>query len=231
MRRVVTLSRSSVGRKALMAVSGILLIGFVVLHMLGNLKAFEAVGPEGIHPLDAYARFLREAGYPLLPEYGALWIVRVVLLLAVGVHILAAYQLWRQSRAARDLGYRKEVSQVFSYASRTMRWGGVIILLFVVYHILHFTTGSAHPSFEYGQVYRNLVIGFQSAPVTLVYLAAVGALSLHVYHGLWSAFATLGVENPRIDRLRRPLAGGVAVALFAGYAVVPVAVLAGLITL
>jgi succinate dehydrogenase / fumarate reductase, cytochrome b subunit len=231
MRRVVTLYRSSVGKKALMAVSGILLILFVIGHMLGNLKAFQSTGPSGVHPLDEYGVFLRGLGYPIVPEYGVLWVARIVLLLAVGAHIVAAVQLWRQSRAARETGYRKEISQVFSYASRTMRWGGVIVLLFVIYHILHFTTGDVHPQFEYGSVYANLVIGFQQLPVALFYLVAVGALSLHLYHGLWSAFATLGVENLRVQRLRRPLAAAVAVGLFVGYAVVPVAVMAGILTL
>lgn len=225
MRRVMTLYRSSVGKKVLMALSGLILVGYVILHMLGNLKAFQ-----GQEALDAYGAFLREVGYPLLPEYGMLWIVRIVLLAAVGVHIVAAVQLWAQSRRARSHGYRKEESMVFSYASRTMRWGGVIILAFVVYHLLHLTTGHAHPDFEYGSVYDNLVIGFQSPLVTGVYLVAVGALSLHLYHGLWSVFATVGVQNRRVDRIRRPLALVVSVALFVGYAVVPLAVLAGILT-
>ncbi len=231
MRRVLTLYRSTVGKKVLMAVSGILLIGFVVGHMLGNLKAFQPMGEAGVHPLDQYGDFLRTFGYPILPEYGLLWAARIALLLAVGIHIVAAVQLWQRSRQARETRYRKETSQVFSYASRTMRWGGVIIVLFVVYHILHFTTGNVHPDFEYGSVYANLVVGFQSVPIALFYLVAVGALALHIYHGLWSVFSTLGVENPRVQRVRRPLAAAVAVGLFVGYAVVPVAVLAGILTL
>lgn len=225
MRRVMTLYRSSVGKKVMMAVSGIILFGFVVLHMLGNLKAFE--GPESF---DAYALFLREVGYPLLPRYGALWGFRIALLAAVGIHIVAAVQLWQQSRSARTTGYRKEESMVFSYASRTMRWGGVIIAAFVVYHLLHMTTGHAHPDFEYGSVYDNLVRGFQSPLVAGFYLGAVGALCLHLYHGLWSMFSTLGVQNARIERLRRPLAGVFSVGLFVGYALVPLAVLAGVLS-
>ena len=227
MSRVVRLYRSSVGKKSLMAVSGILLVGFVFGHMAGNLKAFESVGASGVHPLDEYAQFLREVGYPLVPEYGLLWGVRIALLVAVGVHIVAAFQLWRQSRAARSSRYRKSDSQVFSYASRTMRWGGVIVLLFVVYHLLHFTTGDVHPDFEYGSVYQNLVVGFQSVPVALFYIVAVGALSLHLYHGIWSVFSTLGVQNPRVERVRRPLAAGLALILFVGYVSVPIAVLVG----
>lgn len=226
MRKALTLYRSSIGKKALMAVSGLLLAGFVVAHMLGNLKMFQ-----GAEAMDAYAVFLRELGYPVLPEYGLLWIARLALLGAVGIHAVAAFQLWQQSRKARPTGYRKEDSQVFSYASRTMRWGGVIVLLFVVYHILHFTTGTVHPDFEYGMVYANVVVGFQNPLVAGFYLVAVGALALHLYHGIWSVFATLGVQNPKVERLRRPLAAGIALFLFVGYATVPVGVVAGVLTL
>ncbi|TVP74551.1 MAG: succinate dehydrogenase [Gemmatimonadales bacterium] len=226
MRRVLSLFDSTVGKKAVMAVSGLILFGFVFAHMAGNLKAFE-----GQESFDAYAQFLRDLGYPALPEYGVLWIARIVLLLAVAVHIIAAIQLWSRSRKARGSRYRKSDSQVFSYASRTMRWGGVIVALFVVYHLLHLTTGTVHPDFEYGSVYANLVVAFQSVPVVLFYVVAVGALSLHLYHGLWSVFSTLGVQNPKIDRIRRPLAGGVAFVLFAGYVAVPLGVLSGIISL
>ncbi len=226
MHRLTRLHASSVGKKIWMALSGVLLFGFVLGHMLGNLKAFQ-----GREALDGYAVFLRELGYPVLPEYGFLWIARIGLLLIVAVHILSAWQLWSQSRSARTVGYRKLDSQVFSYASRTMRWGGVLVLVFVVYHLLHMTTGTAHPDFEYGSVYDNLVIGFRSLPVVAFYLAAVGALSLHLYHGLWSAFATVGIENPRIERVRRPLAAAIAWGMFLGYAVVPLAVLIRIIDL
>jgi succinate dehydrogenase / fumarate reductase, cytochrome b subunit len=226
MRKVMTPFRSSVGKKALMGISGILLAGFVLAHMLGNLKMFQ--GPEA---MDGYALFLREVGYPILPEYGALWVARLALLAALGVHAVAAFQLWSGSRAARGTEYRKEDSQVFSYASRTMRWGGVILLLFVAYHLLHFTTGHAHPDFDYGSVYANVVIGFQSPLVAGVYLVAVGALAFHLYHGLWSVFATLGNQNPRLDRIRRPLASVLSIGLFIGYVTVPVAVVLGILTL
>ncbi len=226
MRKVMTLYRSSVGKKALMGLSGILLAGFVLAHMLGNLKMFQ-----GAAAMDGYAQYLREIGYPILPEYGALWIARLALLAALGVHAVAAFQLWSGSRAARGTGYRKEDSQVFSYASRTMRWGGVILLLFVVYHLLHFTTGHAHPDFAYGSVYANVVVGFQSPLVVGFYLLAVGALAFHLYHGIWSAFATLGNQNPRLDRMRRPLASAISIGLFVGYVTVPVAVVLGILTL
>ncbi len=226
MRRVTTLYSSSVGKKIAMALSGIILFGFVLMHMLGNLKAFE-----GREAMNSYAEFLRVVGTPIVPEYGVLWLVRIALLAAVGVHALSAFQLWRQSRSARTHRYLKSRSQVFSYASRTMRWGGVIVLAFIVYHLLHMTTGTVHPDFEYGSVYDNLVIGFQSAPVTAFYLVAVGALSIHLYHGLWSVFSTLGNENVRVNRIRRPAAAAIAIGMFLGYAVVPLAVVLGILTL
>jgi succinate dehydrogenase / fumarate reductase, cytochrome b subunit len=225
MRQVLTLYRTSVGKKALMAVSGILLAGFVVGHMVGNLKMFQ-----GAEAMDGYGEFLRQVGYPILPAYALLWVARLGLLAAVAVHAVAAFQLWQQSRSARSQPYRKNDSQVFSYASRTMRWGGVIVLLFIVYHVLHLTTGSVHPDFEYGSVYANVIAGFQSVPVALFYIVAVGALSLHLYHGLWSVFTTLGTQNPKVDRFRRPFAAVLSIALFVGYAAVPVAVLAGFLT-
>jgi succinate dehydrogenase / fumarate reductase, cytochrome b subunit len=226
MERVTTLYGSSVGKKFAMALSGVVLFGFVLVHMLGNLKVFQ-----GREAIDGYADFLREVGYPIAPHMSVLWVTRLVLLAAVGLHVFSAFQLWQRSRQARARGYEKEKSQVISYASRTMRWGGVIILTFVVYHLLHMTTGSAHPDFEYGSVYDNLVIGFQSPIVVGVYLVAVGALSLHLYHGLWSAFTSIGVQNPRVNRVKRPLAAVLSVGMFVGYAIVPLSVLVGFLTL
>jgi len=225
MQRVATLYRSSVGKKALMAVSGLLLFGFVLSHMAGNLKALQ-----GAEAFNAYAVFLRQLGYPAFPEYGVLWLVRVVLLAAVAVHAVAAFQLWSSARTARAGGYGKERNLSFSYASRTMRWGGVIVLLFLVYHILHFTTGQAHPDFVYGDVYHNFVVGFRNPMVLLVYLVAQAALCLHLYHGLWSATQTLGVNHPRYNRYRRPVAVGFALVVFVGFIIPPVAVSLGIIS-
>jgi len=208
-----------------MAASGIVLILFVVGHMAGNLKAFQ-----GADAFNHYAEALREFGEPFLPRMGALWIVRLGLLAAVGLHIWAAWSLTRMSRAARSLKYRTEESLVFSYASRTMRWGGVLLLAFVVYHILHFTTGHAHRDFVSGDPYRNLVVGFQSPLVSGAYVVSMAALGLHLYHGVWSTFQTLGLNHPRWNAYRRPLAAAVALLLFVGFVTVPVAVLIGAIT-
>ena len=225
MQKVATLYRSSVGKKVLMALSGVVLFGFIVLHMVGNLKVL--LGPEEI---DAYGRFLREVGYPAVPHKTILWTVRIALLVAVTVHIVAAFQTWAQSRNARAVGYRKNEDLSFSYASRTMRWGGVIILLFIVYHLLHFTTGTLHPDFIEGGIYHNFVAGFQSPIVLLVYLVAQAALCLHLYHGLWSMTQTLGANHPKYNRLRRPAAATAALAVFLGFVIPPVIVWMGLIS-
>jgi succinate dehydrogenase / fumarate reductase cytochrome b subunit len=223
--RVASLYRSSVGKKLLMAASGVILFGFIVLHMLGNLKIFG-----GAESLDGYARFLREVGYPAIPHQSALWATRILLLVALVVHAVAAFQTWAMSRNARPLGYRRNDDLSFSYASRTMRWGGVIILLFVVYHLLHFTTGQAHPDFVHGGVYHNFVVAFQNPVVLVAYLIAQAALCLHLYHGLWSATQTLGANHPKYNRLRRPAAGLVALAIFIGFVVPPVLVTVGVIS-
>jgi succinate dehydrogenase / fumarate reductase, cytochrome b subunit len=225
MQRVASLYRSSVGKKILMAVTGIVLFGFIVLHMVGNLKVL--LGPQ---ELDEYAEFLRTVGYPAVPHQTILWGVRIVLLLAVLLHITAAFQTWAQSRNARDVGYRKNDDLSFSYASRTMRWGGVIILLFVVYHLLHFTTGTLHPDFVEGGVYHNFVVAFQSPLVLLVYVVAQAALGLHLYHGLWSATQTLGANHPKYNPMRRPAAAIVALGIFVGFVAPPILVLLGVIS-
>jgi len=226
MRRVISLYRTSVGKKFYMAISGAILIGFLVAHMIGNLKVFM-----GADAFNHYAEFLREVGYPLLPHMAGLWIFRVVLLLCVGLHMLSALQVYFQSRSARGGKYAKEESLLFSYASRTMRWGGVIIAAFVIYHLLHFTVGSAHPEFVQGDAYRNVVIGFQNPLVSGFYVLALVMVTFHVYHGLWSAFQTVGANHPKYNPLRRPLALVLALFLLIGFLTVPVGVMSGSLTL
>lgn len=224
MRRIFGLYDSSVGKKVAMAVTGAVLVLFVIGHMLGNLKAF--LGPT---EFNAYAEGLREFGHPFLPRMGALWIARGLLLISVVVHMLAAWQTSRQSWAAREVEYRKRARLGFSYASRTMRWGGVIIAAFVVYHILHFTTGQAHHDFIPGDAYHNLVTGFQNPLVVLAYVVALTALVFHLYHGIWSAFQTLGANHPRYNPLRRPLAVILALLVYVGFLAVPLAVVVGIL--
>jgi len=224
MRRVVHFYRSTVGKKVAMAASGAVLFLWIIGHMLGNLKTFQ--GPEHINE---YAEGLRTVGGPFFGPGQLLWLIRLVIIACVAIHILAALQLWVLSRRARPVGYHTPPHLELSYASRTLRWGGVIIVLYVVYHLMHFTVGNVHPDFRPGDVYHNLVVGFQSWPVAAVYIVATGALGFHLYHGVWSALQTLGLNHARYNRYRRAVAAVVAVAVFAGFVSVPVAVLAGVL--
>ena len=224
MRRIAGLYGSSVGKKIAMAGTGAALLAFLVAHMLGNLKVFQ--GPAAF---DTYAEHLRTLGEPVLARGQALWITRIALLAAVLVHVVAATQLTLQSRRARVAGYRRFDDQSMSYASRTMRWGGILLALFVVYHLLHLTTGTVHPSFDAASPFRNVVAGFRSPAVSAVYCVTMSILALHVYHGVWSATQTLGLSDPRVIRWRRPFAAALALAIGLGFVAVPAAVLGGVV--
>jgi succinate dehydrogenase / fumarate reductase cytochrome b subunit len=224
---MLTLWSTSVGKKAVMAVTGIVLVGFVIAHMLGNLKVFA-----GEEKFNAYAIWLREIGSPALGHEQFLWLGRLVLVAAAVFHIVAAAQLTRQSYAARPERYRRRQAIESTYASRTMRWSGVIVLLFVIYHLLHFTFGKvgyAPGQYRPLSVYRNVVIGFQVWYVSAFYIAAMVALGLHMYHGVWSMFQTLGINNGRTDRFYRGLAIASSLAVVLGNTLIPLAVLAGVV--
>ncbi|WP_256510633.1 succinate dehydrogenase cytochrome b subunit [Crossiella sp. SN42] len=218
---------SSVLLKAVMAVTGLLLFGFVVAHMLGNLKIFF-----GAESFDSYARFLRTVGEPLLPERGLLWIMRIGLLVAVFAHIIAATVLARRARKARPVRYHHRPKVQGSYAARTMRWGGVIIALFVVYHLMDLTLLWANPNGVHGQAYNNVTADFtlERWPVVLVYTVAVLTLGFHLRHGVWSALRSLGRGRARTEARLKVLALVVAVLVCAGYLSVPFAVLTGLVS-
>ncbi|MEM1179827.1 MAG: succinate dehydrogenase cytochrome b subunit [Acidobacteriota bacterium] len=221
---ILDLYRSPMAKKVVMAVTGLMLFGFVLAHMVGNLKIYQ-----GAEKLDAYAVGLRELGAPVLGYGEALWLMRGGLVAAVVLHILSAYQLTMVNRRARASAYKKTRHRESTYASRTMRWGGVIIVLFVVYHLLHFTTGHAHPEFEHGKVFNNVVLGFQNPLSASFYILANLALGLHLFHGLWSMFQTLGWNGPRFNPARKAFAVAFAL-LIAGINIsFPVAVLAGVV--
>ncbi len=216
-------SRTSIGKKVAMAASGVILVGFVVAHMVGNLKFFFGE----IH-FDEYAHFLRTVGEPVIPYHYLLWGLRAVLLAAVGVHIWAAYSTTVQSRKARPIPYAHTDNIQASYASRTMRWGGVILLLFIIFHILDMTVGTTHVgSFQSGRVYDNAVSGFQNPLVTISYTLAMGALCLHLYHGVWSMFQTIGRNNHRLTGKLRSLSAALAVITCIGFLSMPYAILFG----
>ena len=230
------LYRSAVGKKAVMAVTGIILFGFVLIHMIGNLHLYEgahAVVHDGVKEsvpyINEYGTFLRQVGAPAIPPHVALWVARLVLLTAVLLHMWAAWQLTLMNRQARPQRYVERQIVHTSYASRTMRWGGVIILLFVIYHLLHFTTGTVHPSFVEGDVYHNMVTGFRVWYVSLFYIVAQVALGLHLYHGLWSLFQSLGWSHPRFNLWRNGFAHAFAWIITLGNISFPLAVLTGLV--
>ncbi len=218
MNRVLALWRTSVGKKAVMAVTGLVMVAYLITHVLANLLVFQ--GPDKIN---TYSRFLHGTG-------GALWAARLVLFAAVVPHIVAAVQLASRQRSARPVGYaggrRPQVSTV---ASRTIRWGGVLILIFLVYHILHFTIGTVHPSFAEGDPYHNVVAGFGNPLVVAFYEIALVAVGLHLYHGIWSSGRSMGVSQASPYPLRRQLALALSVIVWAGFTIIPLAAYAGII--
>jgi succinate dehydrogenase / fumarate reductase cytochrome b subunit len=220
--RAAHLYHSVVGKKVIMAVTGLLLFGFIFVHMIGNLQAFSPVGPGGVHPMDAYAKLLK-AKPPLI------WAARLVLLSAAFLHVLMAVQLWLMQRAARPSAYVKKASVAATYASRTMYWSGPIVGFYLVYHLLHFTVGSVHPQFVDGEVQRNLVTGFQNQAVSFFYLVANVLLATHLYHGVWSLFQTLGAAHPRYTPIIKGAAKAFAFLVGAGFCSVPLGVLTGVI--
>lgn len=209
---------STVGKKIAMAVTGLIMAGFLVMHMTANLLAF--AGPEHIN---AYARFLRS-----VPEL--LWAVRGTLIVSVIVHAVSAFQLARLGSSARPVDYEMREPQIATIASRTIRWLSVLLAMFIVIHLLHFTTGTLLPGFIHLDPYANLVLAFRTQWFMAVfYIVMMIVLGLHLYHGTWSAIRTLGLSRPRRNPFTRPVATVLAIALWAGFTAVPVAVLLGLI--
>ena len=212
MSRLGALWQSSVGKKAVMAVTGLVLVAYLISHVLANLLVFD--GPDRIN---RYAALLHGTG-------AALWGARLVLLVAAILHILAAVQLTLLSRTARPQPYAGgREPQASTLAGRTIRWGGALILVFLVYHVLHFTTGSAHPDFVELNPYHNVSTGFRSPWVAGFYVIAMVAVGLHLYHGLWSSGRSLGVSQPSVRPFRRPLALTLAGFIWLGFTAIVVA--------
>lgn len=221
-RRAARFYNTTVGMKIVMAVTGLVLFLFVVGHLLGNLQVFE-----GREALNRYAVFLRI-------EPPLLWTVRIVLLLCVLLHIWSSWKLVRRKWQARPIGYLKKKPAGSSYASRTMYWSGPIILAFVIYHLMQYTFGvggTPYITMSNGEVdvYRNLVLGFRVPAVSIFYIVAMVLLCLHLYHGIWSAFQTLGASHPRYTPMLKNAAAVIAILLAAGYISIPVAIWSGLI--
>ena len=223
---LVDFYRSTIGKKIIMGVTGLIGVGFVILHMAGNLQAFV-----GRQKINAYGALLHG------PLAELTWLLRIVLIVAVVLHVLMAYQLTRISQAARPIGYQKKEPQVATLASRTMKWGGVLILVFIVFHILHFTTETIDPGGVRGMidihgdrdVYGNIVASFRIWWVAAFYIVTMVFLGLHLYHGAWSSMRTLGYAKTAVNPLRRHLAFAVAVLIWLGFTLVPLGVIAGII--
>jgi succinate dehydrogenase / fumarate reductase cytochrome b subunit len=210
---------STVGKKIVMAVTGVILFGFVIAHLAGNLQVFE-----GQAKLDAYGAFLHSIGE-------LLWPARIILLICVTLHIVATVQLALRKKAARPIGYSRKQAIASSYASRTMYWSGPIVLAFIIFHLLHLTAGYIHPgaAYEEGHVYHNVVSGFQVWWVSLSYIVAISLLGLHLRHGLWSMFQTVGVHQPQYTAALKKAALVIALLIVLGYISIPISVLLGLV--
>ena len=215
--RLLRIVNSSIGLKLVMAVTGVILSGFVLGHMLGNLKVFE--GPEA---LNAYGKLLRF-------EPALLWTVRFGLLAAVALHVWAYLRLTRSNLRARPAGYRVTAHRESTYASRTMALSGPLLLAFIIFHILHLTTGTVHPDPKEGDVYHNLVSGLRVVPVAIFYLVAMAALGMHLWHGVWSLFQSLGANQPRYRSFGRRFATVFTVLVVLGFAAIPLSIVTGLI--
>jgi succinate dehydrogenase / fumarate reductase, cytochrome b subunit len=201
-----------------MAVTGLIMVAYLVTHVLANLLVFQ--GPRQIN---AYSAFLHGTG-------GALWAARLVLLVALILHVVASVQLAQRRFEARPVAYAGgREPQVSTWASRSIRWGGALILAFLVYHILHFTIGTAHPNFVEGNPYHNVATGFHSLPVVIVYVIAMAAVGLHMYHGVWSSGRSLGMSPPSPQPLKRTVAVALALLIWLGFTVIPIAVYAGVV--
>jgi len=213
---------STIGKKAVMAVTGLLMVLFLLAHMLGNLKIF--FGPSDFN---GYAHWLQTIGEPVLRNSWYLWIQRIVLVTAIVIHVTAAAQLSRRDRAARPTRYEHHQRWQASFATSTMRWGGIIIALFVVWHILDLTVGVVNPHFIAGQPYQNVVADFQVGWINGIYIAALVALGFHINHGFRSAARTLGIERPNRARAVRFVGTVLALGISLGFIAVPIGVMTG----
>jgi succinate dehydrogenase / fumarate reductase cytochrome b subunit len=210
--------QTTIGKKAVMAVTGLILFGFIVSHLLGNLQIYL-----GRETMDHYAVALRTM--PAL-----LWTARIGLLVAAILHIVASVQLTALKKAARPIGYVKKKDVQASLASRTMMWSGPIILAFLIFHLLHLTWGAVHPNFQELHPYENMVSGFRVIPVAIFYVIAVCMLGLHLYHGVWSMFQSVGVNHPRYTPMLKKFAAYASILLVIGFISIPIAVATGLVS-
>lgn len=219
---------TSVGKKWVMALTGIGLIGFVVAHLIGNLKVFLGKSGAGIYQIDEYGESLRTLLHPIMPNQVVLWIMRVGLMTMIAVHVHAAYSLTMMNHRARPVKYQSKRDYIAAnYASRTMRVSGIIVGAYLLFHLADLTWGWANPDFKPGQVHHNLNATFDRPLVVALYVIANALLSLHLYHGTWSLFQSLGLNNPRYNPARRVVATGIAALIGVGNCLIPILIAAG----
>jgi succinate dehydrogenase / fumarate reductase cytochrome b subunit len=222
---IVEFYGSAVAKKWLMAITGIMLMGFVFAHMVGNLKMYL-----GADDLNHYAEWLRDMGEPALPRSVLLWAMRIGLVAAFAIHIVSAAQLTRMNQKARPDKYQSPRDYAAAnFASRTMRWTGVIVGLFVIFHLLDLTWGQTGADWTRGEVYDNVIASFERIPVAIVYILANLALGIHLYHGGWSMFQSLGWNNNRFNDWRRLFAIGFATIVVIGNVSMPLLVVTGVV--
>ena len=223
---VMTLHRTTIGKKVIMAITGAVWIGYLLAHMYGNLKIFT-----GMEHFNEYAAGLRTLGSPVFGYSHLLWIARIVLIATLVPHIAWAIDLSRRNRiSSRDVKYAVHKKLRANPANRTMIFGGIAVALFIIYHLMHLTFGVAHSSFEGHDAYHNVVAGFQNPIISIVYLIALVAIAFHLYHGTWSLFQTLGIINKNYNGIIKGLAWIVALVIPIGFALVPLAVMFGLVS-
>lgn len=225
--QAVALSRSSIGKKALMALTGLIWIGYLVMHMYGNLKVFT-----GAEHFNEYAEGLRDIGAPIFGHLHLLTVARIGLVASLAIHIWAAVSLFQTARSARPSSYASRRVVQANYPALTMRYGGAAILLFIIFHLAHLTWGISpvHPDYIRGDAYHNLIVGFNSLPVVLLYMVALVAVGFHLFHGTWSLFQTLGLNDDSWDPAFRALAWLLAIVVPVGFAAVPIAIQLGLVS-
>jgi succinate dehydrogenase / fumarate reductase, cytochrome b subunit len=217
---------TAVGKKWVMAITGIVFMGYVFAHMVGNLKMFQ-----GRAAYDTYAETLRRLLYPIAPEYFVLWVFRIVLISALIFHIHASYSLTRMNQSSRPTKYQSPRHYIAAtFASRSMRWTGIIVALFILFHLADLTFGWANPDFVYGNAYDNVVASLSRWPVAIIYIVANLALGVHLFHGSWSIFQSMGINSPRYNSARRSFAVAFAVVVAGLNILFPVAVLAGVVS-
>ena len=228
MTRLTSLYKSTIGKKFIAAVTGLILFGFLIGHVAGNLKVFTGTSANGVPHIDEYGQFLKVMGEPILPYMAGLWVARVVLLVSLILHMIVVIQLALYSAEARPINYVKSKRAVATLPALWMLFSGILVLGFIVFHILHFTTGTIQlGEFEHGYIYNNLSNSFTKWPVAIGYSVVMVVLGFHLFHGVWSMFQTFGIDNPDRNRGLRLFAMVATAALVIGFAAVPVAFLLG----